>query len=132
MDFLPENQAVRTAALIFHLLMAVALWKMAEKAEEEPKWYALVPILNAVLFMRLAKRPAWWVVLLFVPLVNIAVIALSSMALCERFGLKRWWGLLSLISPANLILYLYLGLGPPRPAAAPPGSPPVVHDLDAS
>lgn len=109
--------------LFFHLVMAIALWKMAEKTKEEPKWFAFVPVLNVALFLKLAKRPMWWLILFLVPIVNIVVLIVATMAICERFGLNKWWGLLAVISPLNLVLYLYLAFGK-TPMAAAPKQPP--------
>src|SRR5512135_692616 len=104
--------------LFFHLVMAVALWKMAERTKEEPKWFAIVPVLNVVLFLKLAKRPMWWLILFLLPLVNIVVLIVATMAICQRFGINKWWGLLAVISPFNLVLYLYLAFAQKlKPAA---------------
>lgn len=125
MGYTNDSNAALVGFLIFHLVMAVALWKMAERMKEEPKWFALVPILNIALFMKLAKKPLWWVILFFIPLVNVVTLVVATMALCVRFGMNKWWGLVSLISPLNLVLYLYLAFGAGKSAAppAPPAAP---------
>ncbi len=109
----------------FHLAMAVALWKMAERVKEEPTWYALVPVLNAVLLLKLARKPMWWVILLFLPVVNLVALVVATMSICERFGLNKWWGLAAIVSPANVILYLYIAFseGPTMPATPKPTEP---------
>lgn len=122
MDYANDSTAALGGFLVFHVVMALALWKMANRTKEEPKWFALVPILNIALFMKLAKKPLWWVILLFIPLVNIVTIVVATMALCARFGVNKWWGLVSLISPLNLVLYLYLAFGTGKTAA--PATPP--------
>lgn len=100
----------------FHLVMAVALWKMAERVKEEPAWFAIVPLLNMVLLLKLARKPMWWLVLFFLPIVNIVALIMATMSLCERFGVDKWWGLVAIISPLNLVLYLYLAFsGHPVP-----------------
>ncbi len=115
---------------IFHIVMAFALWKMAERTKEEPKWFAVMPVLNMVMFLRIAKKPMWWLILFPIPIANIFALVLASMALCERFRVEKWWGLVSIISPFNLILYIYLAYGTDgdpmaaKPAAAAPTLPP--------
>lgn len=119
MPYYGTNTSPWLAFLFFHLVMAVALWKMAERTKEEPKWFAIVPVLNVVLFLKIAKRPMWWLILFLLPLVNIVVLIVATMAICERFGLNKWWGLIAVISPFNLVLYLYLAFADrPMPAAA--------------
>lgn len=107
---------------LFHIIMAFALWKMAERKKEEPKWFALLPLLNVMLLLKIAKKPTWWLILLFLPIVNIIALIMVTMALCERFGVEKWWGLVAVLSPFNLILYVYLAYGtkekaPKEPAA---------------
>ena len=97
--------------LIFHVIMAAALWKMSERTKDEPQWFALVPLLNIVLFLKIAQKPVWWLILFFIPIVNLITLAVASMSLCRRFGINQWWGLASLVSPLNLVLYLYLAYG---------------------
>src|SRR5688572_4382398 len=109
MDY--QNTGIGLGLLVFHLIMAAALWKMAERTKTDPQWFALVPLLNIVLFMKLAKKPMWWLILFFLPIVNLITLVVATMALCERFGVNKWWGLASLVSPLNLVLYLYLAFG---------------------
>lgn len=97
--------------VVFHLIIAVALWKMAERTKVEPRWFALVPLLNILLFLKLAGKPSWWLALFLIPIVNIAVLVTATMSLCARFGLNKWWGLTSIVSPINLGLYLYIAYG---------------------
>ena len=107
-------------ALISHFLLALPLWKMATRTKDEPKWFAWVPILNALLILKVAKKPYWWLILLFVPFVNFIILVVIFMALCERFGVNKWWGLLGFFSPANLVLLYYLAYATDSVATATP------------
>ncbi len=109
----------------FHLVMAVALWKMAQRVQEEPAWFAIVPVLNILLFLKLSRKPMWWLLLFFVPIVNIIALIAATMSLCERFDVEKWWGLAAIVSPLNLLLYLYLGFaGSPVSFVKPESSEP--------
>lgn len=123
MDFYQNTGAATFGFLVFHVVMAAALWKMAERVKEEPRWFALVPFLNIALFLKIAKKPLWWLLLFLVPIVNVVTLVIATMALCERFKVNKWWGLASLISPANLILYLYLAYGTEKRPASPSAPP---------
>lgn len=111
MDFYQNSGAVGFGLLVFHFIMAAALWKMAARTKDGPQWFALVPLLNIVLFLKIAKKPLWWLILFFLPIVNLVTVVVASMALCERFGVNKWWGLVSLVNPFNLVLFLYLAYG---------------------
>ena len=75
---------------LIHFVMAVALWKMAERTKEESAWFAIIPLLNVILFLKLARRPLWWVILFFLPIVNLVALIMATMSLCERFGVNKW------------------------------------------
>lgn len=121
-------------SLVSHILVAIPLWKLAKKTKEEPAWFAWVPILNAVLALKIARKPYWWLLLFLIPIVNLFMAILLMMALCERVAVNKWWGLLGFISPANLILLYVLAFvdhgTPPAPEKgtdvpdAKPASPP--------
>ncbi|MGB5942604.1 MAG: signal peptidase I [Leeuwenhoekiella sp.] len=48
----------------------ICTWKLYQKAGRHP-WEAIVPIYNAIVLMKIIRRPKWWVILLFVPIVNL-------------------------------------------------------------
>jgi hypothetical protein len=69
---------------IFAAVIA-GVWKVFTKAGQ-PGWGALIPIYNVVLLLQIAKRPVWWLLLLFVPLVNLVVTVVVSVDIAKRFG----------------------------------------------
>ncbi|MEK7546373.1 MAG: DUF5684 domain-containing protein [Patescibacteria group bacterium] len=123
MGFMNDSNAATLVFLLIHAVMAAVLWKMAARTKEGPEWFALVPILNVVLMLKVAKKPLWWVFLFFIPVVNFVTMVVATMALCERFRVNKWWGLLALLSPFNIVLYAYLAYGTENPPAAPPVAP---------
>ena len=97
----------------------------------KPGWAALIPIYNAVVLMQIIGRPEWWVLLLFVPFVNIYIAVVSTLELAKSFGKSTGFGVLMLFFP--VIMYPMLGfgssqyLGPVAPQPAPyylPQQPP--------
>ncbi|HLV46963.1 MAG TPA: DUF5684 domain-containing protein, partial [Flavobacterium sp.] len=56
--------------LVIQLIHFAGTWKLYIKAGRKA-WEAAVPIYNAVILMKIINRPAWWVILLFVPIVNL-------------------------------------------------------------
>ncbi|MFP4591276.1 MAG: DUF5684 domain-containing protein [Halobacteriales archaeon] len=53
-------------------LPVAGMWQAFRKADR-PGWAAVVPVLNLYVLVQLAGRPAWWVLLLLVPGVNLVV-----------------------------------------------------------
>lgn len=74
------------------LLMIASMWKIFVKAGK-PGWAAIVPIYNMVVFLEIAGKPAWWVLLFFVPFVNIIIAVIASIALAKKFGKGTGYGL---------------------------------------
>jgi len=93
---------------LFFLSIAVAAWMVFIKAGK-PGWGALVPFYNFYLLLQIAGKPVYWVLLLFVPVVNIFIVAATHFALAERFGQSRafGWGLVFLPH----IFYMIIGYG---------------------
>jgi len=90
-------------AAAFYVYMALALQTIADKAKTENSWLAWIPIANIVLMLNVAKKPIWWIVLFFIPVVNIIFIIIVWMAMAEARGKPSWWGILMIVPVANLI-----------------------------
>lgn len=78
--------------MAFMVLMIVAHWRIYAKAGK-PGWASLVPIYNSVVYLQIAGKPLWWLVLYFVPLVNIIVAIMSVFAFAEKFGKGKGFAL---------------------------------------
>ena len=99
---------------IFIILQLIGFWKVLEKGGESGAWSLLLltGCLYPIAFLPIAKisgRPAWWVVLLYIPIVNIVVLAILSIDLAKSFGKTTGYGIgLWLLS---FIFYPMLGFG---------------------
>ena len=75
--------------ILFVLLIQVihffGTWKLYKVAGYK-SWQALVPIYNAVILMRIIKRPSWWVVLLFIPTINLILFGVIWIETLKSFG----------------------------------------------
>ncbi|MGZ7032929.1 MAG: DUF5684 domain-containing protein, partial [Thermoanaerobaculia bacterium] len=52
----------------------------------EPGWAAIVPIYNMIVLLKIAGKPLWWIILLFIPFVNFIIVILVYFALAKNFG----------------------------------------------
>jgi hypothetical protein len=59
-----------------YVYMALALSTIAKKTNTENAWLAWIPIVNIVLMLNIAKKPVWWIILCFIPLVNIVILVI--------------------------------------------------------
>ena len=74
--------------LFFFALQGVHLlgtWKLY-KAAGFQAWQAAVPIYNAFILMKIIKRPAWWVILLFIPTINLILFGVIWVETLRSFG----------------------------------------------
>ncbi len=94
--FLQRSAGAAGMVLVFWLgfmvLMVAAAWTVFTKAGH-PGWAALVPIYNLVILCRIAGRPGWWVLLWFIPLVNLVIGIMVSIDIAKNFGKGTLFGL---------------------------------------
>jgi len=91
-----------------YIYFALAFSTIAKKTNTPNAWWAWVPILNIILMLNVAKKPVWWVVLCFVPIVSIVIGIIVFMGVAEARGKPNWWGILIIVPFVNLIVPGYL------------------------
>jgi len=83
--------ASATGAVVIVVYLAVivieiaALWQIFEKAGQ-PGWAAIIPIYNAYVLLKIVGRPVWWLLLFFIPLVNVIFEIIVANDLSKSFG----------------------------------------------
>lgn len=86
------------------ILMIVAVWKVFTKAGE-PGWASLIPFYNIIVYLRIAGKPLWWIILFIIPVVNIIVALFASLGLAKNFGKGTGFGIgLWLLTPIFIII----------------------------
>ena len=80
------KQVVQSVVLaVVAVIEIAAIWRIFVKAGQ-PGWASIVPIYNVVLLLRITGKPTWWVILMLVPLVNIVIAIIETVALAKVFG----------------------------------------------
>ncbi|MBI2214321.1 MAG: signal peptidase I [Acidobacteria bacterium] len=87
------------------------LWKVFVKAGK-PGWAAIVPIYNFIVMLEIVGKPIWWIVLMLIPVVNLVVAIIVSIALAEKFGKSAAYGIG--IALLGFIFIPMLGFGDAR------------------
>ena len=77
------------AVVVFYI---VAGWKVFAKAGE-PGWGVFVPIYNLYLICKISGRPEWWLILFFIPLVNIVIGLIIAMDIAKAFSKSSGFGI---------------------------------------
>ena len=70
---------------ICQIYIFIKLWKLFKKAGFSPL-FALIPIYNSIILLRIIKRPQWWVVLLYIPIVNLLMLPVVWVETARSFG----------------------------------------------
>ena len=106
--------------VIIYLAVVVAViagfWKAFEKAGG-PGWAAIIPIYNLYIMTKMGEKPGWWVVLMFIPIVNLIVLILLCLQIARNFGKGDGFGVgMALLS---FVFWPILGFGDARWQRAP-------------
>ena len=67
------------------VLLIASVWKVFTKAGK-PGWAAIVPIYNIIVLLQIAGKPVWWIILMFIPLVNLVIVILTYAGVAKNFG----------------------------------------------
>jgi len=92
------------------ILMIVSGWKLYEKAGK-PGWAYIIPIYGTLVMLEIIGKPWWWLLLMFVPIVNIVIAIWAVNLLSKSFGKGVGYTLGLLIPPFTFIFFPMLGLG---------------------
>jgi len=111
-DAVGVGAGVGVVGLIIYLailaLVIAGFWKVFTKAGQ-PGWAVIIPIYNLYVLLQIVGRPAWWLLLFIVPLVNIVVAIMVAIDVAKAFGKGTGFGLgLAFLAP---IFYPVLGFG---------------------
>ncbi len=128
------------------LISTISMVKVFMKADRK-WWEAIIPIYSNYVLLKIVGRPDWWLLLFFIPFVNIVVSFIVSADLAKAFGKGVGTAVLLILFPYIMFpvfafgeSYKYVGPGgspanpsqspqPPTPGptpTAPPVTPPEV------
>ena len=85
--------------ILASLVMIAGGWKMFVKAGQ-PGWAVLVPLYNAIIFLKIVGRPTWWVVLTMIPFVNTVIVFILNIDMAKSFGKGVGFGIFMALFPA--------------------------------
>ena len=90
--------------LSIQVIHFLGTWKLYIAAGEDP-WKAIIPVYNAIVFLKILHRPSWWVLLLFLPIINLMMFMVLWVDTVKHFGKNSTTdGVLAILS---LGLFIY-------------------------
>ncbi|OGS69341.1 MAG: signal peptidase I [Flavobacteria bacterium RIFCSPLOWO2_12_FULL_35_11] len=90
--------------LIVQVIHFAGTWKLYVKAGKKP-WEAIVPVYNAIVLLKILKRPTWWIILLFIPIINLLMFPVIWVETVRSFG--KYKTLDSVLAVLTLGFYIY-------------------------
>ncbi len=94
--------------LLFLVIAIAGMWATFEKANQ-PGWGIIIPIYNLILLLKVAGKPLWWLILMFIPLISIIPAIIVPFAIARNFRKGSGFGAGLLFLP--FIFYPILGFG---------------------
>jgi uncharacterized membrane protein YoaK (UPF0700 family) len=71
--------------VVIQIIAWAGMWKTASKAGQVGI-LACIPIVQVIIWLLIAQKPLWWILLFVVPLVNIVVMVIVMNGISNRFG----------------------------------------------
>lgn len=92
-----------------YIINALTYYKIAEKAGLGNAWIAFIPILQFIIMFHVIDKSAWWIILYFIPFVNIIATIVFTYQFMDRFDIPGVVIILAFIIPflmAGVFLYM--------------------------
>ncbi|MEM8847225.1 MAG: signal peptidase I [Bacteroidota bacterium] len=90
--------------LIIQVIHFLGTWKLYVKAGRKA-WEALVPVYNGIVLMKIINRPWWWVLLLFIPIINLLMFPVVWVETIRSFGKNKLWDTWLVILTLGFYIY---------------------------
>ena len=71
--------------LLIIIFFVACHWRIYTKAGR-PGWAAIVPIYSYIVLLDIAGKPWWWLLLMFIPVLNLVLSIVVINELSKRFG----------------------------------------------
>jgi len=96
--------------LAIYLGFCFLLKRICEKCGVEPGILIWIPIFNMIRLLQAGGLSGWYLLLLFIPLVNLIICVIMWWRICDARGKNPGLSILMLVPFVNVIILLYLAL----------------------
>jgi hypothetical protein len=94
--------------LIIYILPAYFIFRIAKKLHERLALLAWFPLVSDYLIVRLAGKPFYWWLLMYIPILNFYYDFILWKEIYKKFGKGKIYAILMLVPPVNLIELILL------------------------
>ncbi|AUT03105.1 hypothetical protein CLI64_23340 [Nostoc sp. CENA543] len=117
-----DSGSGETAGSLFGLLFGLfgyifgsyCFYRIYQKLGEANAWFAWVPILNTWIMLKAGDQSPWWIIGLFIPLVNFVALIFLIIAfvnIVKKLGKNPWLILLMIIPIVNFVILYNFAFG---------------------
>lgn len=100
--------------LFTYLFSSYCFYKIYQKLGAENAWFAWVPILNIWISYKVGDQSPWWVIGIFIPIVNFVALfflLFAHIKIVQKLGKNPWVILLLIVPLVNFVVMYNLAFG---------------------
>ena len=75
--------------IIIQFVHGIGSWRLYKLCGYK-SYLSFIPIYNAIILMKIINRPWWWVILLFIPIINLLIIPVIWVETIRSFGKNKF------------------------------------------
>jgi len=91
--------------LVVQVIHGLGTWKLYVKSGYN-SIIAFIPVYNAVILMKIINRPTWWVILLFLPIINLLIFPVIWVETARSFGKNTTLDTIAAVASLGFFIYL--------------------------
>ena len=91
--------------LVVQVIHGLGTWKLYVKSGYKSV-LAFIPVYNAVILMKIINRPTWWVILLFLPIINLLIFPVIWVETARSFGKNTTLDTIAAVASLGFFIYL--------------------------
>ena len=91
--------------LVVQVIHGLGTWKLYVKSGYNSE-LAFIPVYNAVILMKIINRPSWWVILLFLPIINLLIFPVIWVETARSFGKNTTLDTIAAVASLGFFIYL--------------------------
>ena len=91
--------------LVVQVIHGLGTWKLYVKSGYK-SILAFIPVYNAVILMKIINRPTWWVILLFLPIINLLIFPVIWVETARSFGKNTILDTIATVASLGFFIYL--------------------------
>lgn len=101
-------------SLASYIFTSYCFMKIYDRLGEPNSWFSFVPFLNLWIMYKAGDKSPWWIVAIFIPLVNLVaavILLLAFINIVKKLGKNPWLILLTIIPLVNFWVMYHFAFG---------------------